>query len=102
MSSRPPDWEPGKPPIPRWNVRYSPRKDITVSKEFCGVRDGNRHVAEGDRVQIVVDSRARHRGFVPAGEESTHKYREYEVAGVEHEGTADERYNLRDKETDSG
>ena len=89
---------PGDPPLPHWNVKYSPRKEITVSKEFLGARDGNRNPSEGDTVAIIVDSRGRHRGVVPAGEQGTHTERQFEVVGVEHEGTSRERYHLEVKE----
>jgi len=91
-------WKPGDPPIPRWNVRVDPNhKDITVSKEFLAARDGNRAPAEGDRVQIVVDDRGRHRGFVPRDAKATHRYRDYRIAAVEGEGTSGERYHLKEE-----
>ena len=93
-----PTWKPGDPPILRWDVKYIPRKEITVSKEFLGARDGNRKPAQGDTVQIVIDSRGRHRGLVPDGEMGSHRYRNYRVAGIEHEGTSAERYHLEPKE----
>jgi hypothetical protein len=76
-------------------VRVDPNhKDITVGREFLGARDGNRAPAQGDKVQIVVDDRGRHRGLVPSDARQTHRYRNYRIAGVEGEGTSRERYTL--------
>ena len=62
-------------------VRKSDTPYIEISESALGDRDGNRNPSQGDTVQIVVDSRARHRAVVPHGEEATYKLRDREIVG---------------------
>jgi len=68
----------GKPVRLVWN----PNPDIQVSDAILHIRDGNKHPAQGDTVQICVDSRGRHRSVPPDGERGTYKLSDHEVMDV--------------------
>ena len=85
-----------------YRVLRNPHPDIEVSEDVLHHRDGNHAPSEGDIMQIVVDSRDRHRSVVPAGEQSTYHLSDHEVVNVTEtvspNGERRKRYQLRRKD----
>lgn len=84
-------------------VRRSPYPQIEISEtalhERDGIRPGGNDVPSN--VQIVVDSRGRHRAVVPHGEQSSYRLSDHEIMDVvdtpDGRGGRTRRYRLRRK-----
>lgn len=84
-------------------VRRSPVPHIEISETALHERDGVKPGGEDvpSTVQIVRDSRGRHRAVVPDGEETSYKLSDHEVCDVietpDGRGGRTRRYVLRRK-----
>ena len=88
-----------------FKVRRAPHPIIEISETALHERDGIKPGGEDvpSTVQIVVDSRGRHRSVVPHGEQTTYKLSDHEVTDVietpDGQGGQTRRYRLRRKDT---
>ena len=85
-----------------FRVVINPHPEIEISEDMLHYRDGLKSPAQGDQVQVCVDSRGRHSATIGADEKGTTKYRDHEVVDVTEttspNGERRRRYTLRYKE----